>query len=143
MLLVEGERTCDAAQRLFPNLIAMTWAGGANAIATVDWTPLQGRNVTIWPDNDEPGRKAATRIGEILVRNKATVSIGDPSGWPEAWDLADALPTDDVVSYAASHVVTVDLKDVAYPPRPKVEKIETTPKRGALVIEGPTLTGRP
>jgi DNA primase len=44
----------------------LTWSGGANAVAKADFSPLQGRNVIIWPDNDEPGFKAALALAELL-----------------------------------------------------------------------------
>ena len=64
VLIVEGEKAADAA-RLLPNLkgyIVMTWPGGAKAVDKVDWLPLKGRTVKVWPDNDGPGRSAAERI---------------------------------------------------------------------------------
>ena len=136
VLLVEGEKTADAAAELFPHLVAMTWSGGASAHVTADWTPLTGRNVTIWPDADVTGRKAAVAIGELLYRLKCTVSIVDPSGWPEGWDLADAGPQDDVVSYAVSHVRTVGVADLRPQPPPKLEVMASVPQSTPTVIEG-------
>lgn len=52
VLLVEGEKTADAAQRLLPGVVAVSWPGGGKAIAKADWTPLVGRKVCIWPDAD-------------------------------------------------------------------------------------------
>ena len=67
VLLVEGEKTADAAQQRFPEFVAVTWQGGAKAVDKADWAPLVGRNVTAWPDNDEAGRVAITRVAEILA----------------------------------------------------------------------------
>lgn len=47
VLLVEGEKTADAAQAYFPHLAVLTWSGGSKAVCKVDFSPLQGRKVII------------------------------------------------------------------------------------------------
>ena len=144
VLLVEGEKTCDAAQRLFPEFACLTWCGGASAVKHADWAPLAGRNVTLWPDNDEPGRRAAAQATVLLLALKATVSVVDPSAWPEGWDLADATPEDDLRAYAAAHVATVSIPQVIAP-RPRlspdvrapVTRLQTSPAPRAAVIDAP------
>ncbi|MCL2122858.1 MAG: DUF6371 domain-containing protein [Desulfovibrionaceae bacterium] len=90
VLLVEGEKTADAAQDYFPDHAVLTWSGGSNAVAKADLSPLYGRKVIIWPDNDEPGFKAALTLAGLL-EGKADVSIiQPPDTLPEKWDLADA-----------------------------------------------------
>jgi hypothetical protein len=89
ILLVEGEKTADAAHELFPEYVCMTWMGGSNATGKADFSPLAGRNVIIWPDNDAPGMKAAKAIMAILPTAKAVTL---PDGLPEKWDLADPVP---------------------------------------------------
>lgn len=94
ILLVEGEKTADAAAAYVPeNFCVTTWSGGSNAWAKTDWSILAGRVVVIWPDNDEPGRAAAKSIHDHLIGLgvKATV-ISPSSRFPEGWDLADELP---------------------------------------------------
>lgn len=97
IILVEGEKTADAAALLFPKHIVMAWPGGAGAVGHVDWTPLQGRKVVLVPDNDEAGRQAMERIAAYLYANGADEVKGidpetqpDKSPSPEGWDLADA-----------------------------------------------------
>lgn len=68
VLLVEGEKTADAAQQLFPDFVAVTWQGGAKAVDKSDWGPLSGRTITAWPDNDDAGRAAMARVAEIMSR---------------------------------------------------------------------------
>ena len=51
-VLVEGEKAADAAQRLFPDYVAMSWMGGSNADADADLSPLVSRDVILWPDAD-------------------------------------------------------------------------------------------
>lgn len=90
VLVVEGEKAAEDCGKYLPaGWIATTWCGGANAINHTDWLPIKTRRVVIWPDNDVPGRQAASDIQQIL--SKAAV-VKVPQQWPEGWDLADSLP---------------------------------------------------
>jgi hypothetical protein len=93
VLIVEGEKACGAAQQLAPGYVCITSPGGSKAAAQADWTPLNGREVVIWPDNDDPGwqyaatvAKQAGAIGALRV-----LVIQPPAGVPPSWDAADAL----------------------------------------------------
>lgn len=90
VLLVEGEKTADAAQVYFPRHVALTWSGGGKAVSKADFSPIQGREVVIWPDNDEPGFAAALELAKILAGTARSVNIVQPPDTlPPAWDLAD------------------------------------------------------
>lgn len=90
VLLVEGEKTADAAQVYFPHHAALTWSGGGKAVSKTDFLPLQGREVVIWPDNDEPGFAAALELAKILEDKAQSVHIVQPPDTlPPSWDLAD------------------------------------------------------
>lgn len=90
VLLVEGEKTADAAQAYFPHHAALTWSGGSNAVGKADFSPLQGREVVIWPDNDEPGFAAALELARILDGTAQSIAIVQPPDTlPDGWDLAD------------------------------------------------------
>ena len=102
VVLVEGEKTADAAQRLLPSMAATTWPGGSNAYRHVDFAPLRGRKVVCVPDADEPGRNAfhgrrdrrgrhVPGILDLLAGVGALTRIVDPEPTrPDGWDLADA-----------------------------------------------------
>ena len=60
--MVEGEKTCDAAGKLFASHAPTTSMGGANAPHCSDWKPLKGRKVVIWPDNDANGQRYARAV---------------------------------------------------------------------------------
>jgi hypothetical protein len=91
ILVVEGEKTADAAAILFPEYAVTTWQGGSNAVHKADWLDLTERTVLIWPDNDRAGLKAADDIvHEISAADVRIVPV--PEAWPEGWDLADPLP---------------------------------------------------
>ena len=92
-VVVEGEPKCDAARRLIgERAVVVAWPGGAKAARHVDWSPLSGRQVAIWPDADAPGIEAARWIADELRRiGAAKIGIvNPPAGVPEGWDLADA-----------------------------------------------------
>ncbi|MCG0993882.1 DUF927 domain-containing protein [Acetobacter indonesiensis] len=93
VLLVEGEKAADAACTLFPDMAVIT-SGGSTSVGSADWSPLAGRKVTIWPDNDAPGVKYADTAIDAL-RNAGAQSVHMvkvPDGLPDGWDLADDLP---------------------------------------------------
>lgn len=91
VVIVEGEKTADAAARLLPDYPVLSWPNGSNAIDKVDWQPLAGRFVHLWPDNDEPGFKAMNKIAKRLHALGCNVKIiTPPAHMPKGWDLADA-----------------------------------------------------
>jgi hypothetical protein len=94
VLMTEGEKAADAAQLMFPDYAVVTWPNGAAAVGKVDLTPLEGRDVTIWPDADKPGFEAAAKLSTRL-RQEASVEakvVLLPKRLPEGWDLADEPP---------------------------------------------------
>ena len=91
VLIVEGEKTADAARKICPGVV-VTWPGGSKAARFTDWSPLAGRRVNIWPDRDQPGIDAARAIAKALAGIAAKVRvITPPSGPSDGWDLADAV----------------------------------------------------
>lgn len=103
VLMVEGEKTADAARALLPGMAVTTWPGGAKAYHLCDFAPLRGRRVIGVPDADKEGRaafdgrvigrgKRAAGILELLAALGADASrVEPPAGLAEGWDLADAL----------------------------------------------------
>lgn len=92
VIVAEGEKATDAAAKLFPGHVALTWQGGSGAAEKADWTALKGRTVTIWPDADAPGTKAANMVANAcrLAGSKVAV-ITPPADVATGWDAADAL----------------------------------------------------
>jgi putative DNA primase/helicase len=91
VLLVEGEKCVEAAAPVLRRYVVTTWPGGANGWRKANWGLLAGRSVDIWPDNDEPGRKAAAGIALELFKIGCKVRVIDPVDQPEGWDVADAI----------------------------------------------------
>ncbi len=109
VLICEGEKTADAAQFLFPDMVATTPMHGAKSPHKTDWTSLRGRTVMISPDVDAAGEAfadmvydlchdaGATRIlrlspetfGKWIFTEEGKIPRGETI--PEGYDLADAL----------------------------------------------------
>lgn len=93
VLVVEGEKTADAATIRFKNHVVVTSPGGSNGARKADWSPLKGRRVVIWPDADEPGSKYADAVADLLQGIAiSTHVVAIPSSLPRGWDLADNVP---------------------------------------------------
>lgn len=129
VLIVEGEKAADAAQALFGRrLVVVSWPGGGKAVRFVDWSPLKGRRVGLWPDADQktyperhelagelmpfieqPGTVAMVDIAEALEGLAESVRfIMPPDGVPDGWDLADQLPEDwDLMAHAKSSALPI------------------------------------
>lgn len=84
VLVVEGEKCADIK---VPGRVVITWPGGSKAVHKTDWTPLEGRSVTIWPDADDAGFAAALEIREAVPQ----VEILEIQDRPKGWDIADAV----------------------------------------------------
>jgi hypothetical protein len=90
VLLCEGEKAADAARMMFPDHACISWCGGTERADHADLTPLRGRDVIVWPDNDQPGAKAAATLRAKLPRARL-LRVDD---LPESADAADIAPDD-------------------------------------------------
>lgn len=135
VMIFEGEKCADVGRDVFEGLPCITWPGGTQAIEKIDWSPLRGRRVIIWPDADsqrekqppdveeeqpyksaidQPGLKAAIGIDEILKALECRVeivNIPEPGALPCGWDIADAVADGwdvDQCKAFARNLVTVD-----------------------------------
>ena len=92
VILVEGEKCADALIRL--GFCATTAMNGAKApLEKTDWSPLKGKHVLIWPDNDPVGKEYATAVANFLVNQNvdSLAVLQVPEDKPEKWDVADAV----------------------------------------------------
>jgi hypothetical protein len=91
VVLVEGEKCADALAAV--GIEATSAMGGAKALLEkIDWAPLAGKTVLLWPDNDAPGREFVARVEPILRGLGCVVAtVAVPTGKPEKWDAADAV----------------------------------------------------
>ena len=93
---VEGEKCADALNRA--GYTATCTIGGAGALTKktapqFDFSPLQGKELILWPDNDTGGKKLADLIQDLALAAgaRSVTMLTPPMGKPEGWDAADAL----------------------------------------------------
>jgi hypothetical protein len=86
--LCEGEKAADAAAELLPGHVATCWPNGSNSWHKADLTPLKGRDVLLWPDNDDSGKACMEAIADKLREIGAFAKGGQ---WDDGDDAADAL----------------------------------------------------
>ncbi|WP_178130375.1 molybdopterin cofactor-binding domain-containing protein [Reyranella sp. CPCC 100927] len=130
VLVVQGEAAADAARVLFPDHVCMAWAGGHGGVNVADATPLGGRHVILWRDND-PGSFTAmarfkVRLGGLA---RTVVSIDVPSAWPPGWNLTCSLPQGVTIEMLRQR-----LRDAG--PPPKVPAVQ-----GRAIAHEPLPTG--
>lgn len=91
VVLTEGEGKADALAQL--GICATTAMQGSKApIEKTDWSPLYGKTVIVWPDNDDPGRDYGRRVSEHLARLGCSVRVVQiPDGKRPKWDAADCI----------------------------------------------------
>lgn len=93
---VEGEKCAQAL--IDAGIPATCTLGGAGALTRknaekFDFTPLRGKELLIWPDNDDAGRRLAEIVREVALDSDAdsVTVLQPPSGKPPKWDAADAI----------------------------------------------------
>lgn len=129
IVVVEGEKTAEAARAVFPRSVVMTSAGGSGAAEKTDWSPLAGRQVLIWPDCDEPGRHYAKTVTRLLTNLNCIVRVvretevagvtfdGGVREPVEGWDAADAVT--EGWDVAALRQIAIEHSDVVTEAAPK------------------------
>jgi hypothetical protein len=105
VIVVMGEKKADALQALLGDgAVVVSWAGGDHGRGHVDFSPLAGRRVIIWPDADTSGRAAAVgeadRDGGVrpgaysLIKEAGAASVRvivPPDGVEKGWDAGDLI----------------------------------------------------
>lgn len=86
--MAEGEKAVDALHRMIGGSV-LGWPGGTEGLKPVDWSPLRGRDVVMWRDNDETGRKCAEAIKAVSGAASFLIVGGEADKTP-GWDAADA-----------------------------------------------------
>jgi putative DNA primase/helicase len=76
VFIVEGEKCADALTKL--GLLATT-SGAAQSAKDANWQILAGREVVIWPDNDEAGLQYAKDVSAKLTSLNASIKQIDIS----------------------------------------------------------------
>jgi DNA primase len=153
VIVLEGEKSADAASHLFPDFVAISWMSGANNVAKAELIDLKGRHLVLWPDNDPPGRSAmqlfAARAYEAGAASVKMVDV--PSGFPQGWDVADEVPAEVAEQYPLRELVEtarlIEPSEVAHlltdkqqqqqaeqRSRPRHARERVVPRRSLLVL---------
>jgi len=91
VIVCEGEKAADAINFVAGGCVGITWPNGAESVTRADFAPLYGRNIFLWPDNDDAGRKAMDKVRTILHQHcNIGPDIAAPIGAELTWDAADA-----------------------------------------------------
>ena len=133
IIIVEGEKTCDATNQYIEkqsldNFIAITWAFGSQSIDKTNFSHLKDKNIYLLPDNDTPGKKAMKSIGNKLNASNKIKWIKEYPNKPEGYDIADENDDFDLKSLLSRSVnfpkkedltrsiSAVDLMNKSFPP---------------------------
>ena len=133
VVLVEGEKCAQAL--INAGICATTAMHGAKApVNKTDWSPLVGKHVLIWPDNDKPGREYADRAAQAALNAGASsvALLTVPGNKPVGWDAFDAIAEGfDVAGFlAAGERVPVVLSAEQSPTADVLAGIDATTEDG-------------
>lgn len=92
VLIVEGEKAADAADKLMNTYYdVVTWPSGSKAFDKVDWEPIYGRKILLWPDADLQ-TMSTKKLAEKFNGNKGDLlPIWEQPGTKAMCDLAKRL----------------------------------------------------
>jgi len=148
VVLCEGEKAADAAGELMLDYVATCWPNGSNSWHKADLTPLKGRSVVLWPDNDSSGKscmeEVAKKLHEIGAESVRFVALNmfkrkptwkdDQAAfckggqWDDGDDAADALSK----GWTAAHVAELARSGELFVPLPHEQADEPAePKASA------------
>ena len=90
VVVVEGEWAADHLAAV--GVLACT-SGAADSARAAQWRHLAGRDVLIWPDNDEAGARYGDEVASLLVALGCRVRVVDAAvlGLPRKGDAVDWL----------------------------------------------------
>jgi putative DNA primase/helicase len=94
IMVCEGEKAADAAQKLFSSYVTTTAIGGSSAYSKTNWNELANRDVIIWPDNDETGLDYADNVAAILIKickSVSVIQVNLDKNLSSKFDAADAI----------------------------------------------------
>ena len=135
ILVVEGEKTADAAQKQFDvsKTVVTTWIGGANGLKKTNFKQLNDRRIILFPDNDTAGELAMINVSQ-LIKTKVIRFVKNTDDKPKKWDCADSeWETDELKNYILNNLI-----DVPKPTEKTPEPIHTPePIQAPKTIKSP------
>jgi uncharacterized protein (DUF927 family) len=91
VVVCEGEKAADAAAVLLPDAVVTTMLNGAQSPNKSHWQSLRGRDVWLWPDNDDAGKKCMIAIANLLtIAGAASVKTINLKAFGKLADKDDA-----------------------------------------------------
>jgi hypothetical protein len=91
VVFVEGERKADVLASAGIQASSIMF-GSSAPLGEVDWTPIAGRKVIVWPDKDESGFAFAKALAEHLTHLGCKVfGIDPPDDVKTKWDVVDCI----------------------------------------------------
>ena len=117
VVVVEGEKCAHTLQNF--GIVATTSPAGAGKASYADWSMLAGKNIVLWPDNDDTGIKHMKQVENILqaLEPAPRVSIINPIefGLDNKEDVADFI----VLAESAGLDVHSELQNAIQLAKPK------------------------
>ena len=126
VVITEGEKAAVAA--FCAGLSSATWRGGTSAVGHAVFDTIRGRDVILWPDNDDPGRYAMNAAGKLAQdagANSVRIIAKPIPNLPDKGDAAD-LPAGAVKDALALAEPFVFVEH--HPDPTKAKPVKTTPK---------------
>lgn len=112
----EGEKDCEAIEQL-AGAVAVCASMGAGKAHLADWSPLKGKDVTVIADRDEPGRKHAAQVAELLADIAESVRIVEAATGKDAADhLAAGHGLDELREVEVARMTEEDQEEVLLRP---------------------------
>lgn len=127
VLIVEGEKCRDYAKKIFEKesyIVPIAWIGGSSGINVIDWSPIYGRKLILWPDADtqrdsdnnilpfaeQPGTKAMIGIYDKVKKHVPGARIiKPPEDKVNGWDIADSgFDKKHAVSFIKNNMMEID-----------------------------------
>ncbi|WP_299377483.1 hypothetical protein [uncultured Kiloniella sp.] len=147
VILVEGEKSCDAGIKLFPSAVVVTWPGGSKSSAKVEWSALYGRKVIAIHDNDKPGIDGMAGFWKVKenrppqfvngvqqhLAGLAKLLIVSPEpDREEGWDICDGLESgwsqDDAKQWLDARIKKAVERGPIVPHKPEPPKDDEPPQ---------------
>ena len=92
VVVCEGPKSADAVNAI--GLVATTGPFGAGKAKGTDFSPLKGKKVILWPDNDEAGLSHMRDVKGALSDLNCSVAVLEVSNMPLEGDAANIEPDD-------------------------------------------------
>ncbi len=111
VIFCEGEKKADALHSC--GWVASSAPGGAKTkLDAIDFRPLAGKTVLLWPDNDDVGRDFMASVGARLLRLGCKVSVVEiPADVPAKWDAADAVAEERDIALILARAQPIEARD--------------------------------